>query len=63
MWRFTPSKYGFVIWSLWARTADRIRLKAHETTKLRIGQIAVLQIPSQREYEPHTTNLPLNRRT
>jgi hypothetical protein len=59
MWRFIPSKCGFVIWvsmfltlaSLWARTGDRIRLKEHETTKLRIGQIAVLQIPSRREYE------------
>jgi hypothetical protein len=59
MRRLTPSKYGFVICvlmfltlaSVWARTADRIRLKAHETTKLHIGEIAVLQIPSERDYE------------
>jgi hypothetical protein len=31
--------------------ADGIELKAHETTRLHIGQTAVLRIPSEREYE------------
>lgn len=31
--------------------ADQIELKADETTKLHLGQTAVLRIPSEREYE------------
>lgn len=31
--------------------ADRIELKAHETTKLHVGQTAVLRIPTNRDYE------------